>query len=93
MSPRQDSTSDNPYSNRKARDRAFVLLIVGLTLFLPPSAGVFQLDIRIAGIPFTALYLFVAWGLLIAGAAALSTRLKDDAPLTDEPESTAGTED
>ena len=93
MRPRHDSTRNNPFSNRKARDRAFILLIVGLALLIPPIAGMFQMDMRVAGIPFTALYLFVVWGLLIAGAALLSNKLKDDAMIGDEEEVSDGSEE
>lgn len=72
------SASERALLHRKARDRAIILLAVGLALLFPPFAGIFQLDTRIAGVPFTALYLFVVWGLLIAGAAALSRRLSED---------------
>jgi len=92
MSLRNDGTRDNPFSNRKARDRAFILLIVGLALLVPPVARIFQLDLRLAGIPFTALYLFVVWGLLIAGTAALSKRLKEDATIEDDLETSAEAE-
>lgn len=80
MNRRNNSASEQAFSTRKARDRAIILLVVGLSLLVPPFAGIFQLDARIGGIPFTALYLFVVWGVLIAGAAALSRRLGDDAP-------------
>ena len=73
-----DSASERAFLHRRARDRAVILLAVGLALLLPPFAGIFQLDVRIAGLPFTALYLFVVWGFLIGGAAALSRRLGDD---------------
>jgi hypothetical protein len=77
---------DLPLRHRKARDRALILPLVGLILLTPPVAGVFQLDTKIAGVPFTAIYLFVVWALLIAGAAALSRRLRDssDAAQTQE---------
>ncbi len=62
--------ADEPLRHRKTRDRALILLI-------PPVAGVFHLDTKIAGVPFTLVYLFAVWALLIAGAAALSRRLRD----------------
>ena len=68
---------DHPLRHRKARDRAMILPLVGLILLTPPVAGVFQLEAKIAGVPFTAIYLFAVWALLIAGAAALSRRLRD----------------
>ena len=62
---------------RKARDRSMALAIVGLALILPPFAGLFQLEGRIANLPATLVYLFVVWGGLILGAALLSRRLDD----------------
>ena len=47
---------------------------------------------HVAGIPFTALYLFIVWGLLIAGAAFLSNKLKEDSAVGGEPELPEGTE-
>ena len=66
----------SPLARRKARDRALILPLVGLLLLMPPLAGIFQLEARIAGVPFTAIYLFVIWGALIAGAALLSGHLR-----------------
>jgi len=64
-----------PLSDRKISDRALVLLLVGCLLLTPPLASIFQLDIKVLGIPFTGFYLFTVWGGLIVGAAMLSRRL------------------
>ena len=69
--------TDQPLHHRKIRDRALILPLVGLILLMPPVAGGFHLEIMIAGLPFTGVYLFVVWAMLIAGAAALSRRLRD----------------
>ena len=66
-----------PADRRRIRDRAVILPAVGLILLLPPFAGIFALDIRVAGAPFTALYLFAVWAALIIGAALLSRGLGD----------------
>ena len=66
---------NRPVSDRKISDRALVLLLVGCLLLTPPLAGIFQLDIKVLGIPFTGFYLFAVWGALITGAAMLSRRL------------------
>ena len=66
---------NRPVSDRKISDRALVLLLVGCLLLTPPLAGIFQLDIKVLGIPFTGFYLFAVWGSLIAGAAMLSKHL------------------
>jgi hypothetical protein len=68
-----------PLVDRKTSDRALVLLLVGCLLLTPPLAGIFQIDIRIMGIPFTGFYLFAVWGALIAGTAVLSRRIQKSA--------------
>ena len=68
-----------PISNRKTSDRAIILPLVGCLLLTPPLAGIFLLDIRILGIPFTGFYLFAVWAGLIAGAAVLSIRIQKSA--------------
>jgi len=68
-----------PPSDRKDSDRSFILTLVGALLLTPPLAGIFQLDIRILGIPFTGIYLFLVWAVLIAGTALLSRRLRHGA--------------
>jgi hypothetical protein len=70
---------NRPLADRKANDRALMLPLIGCLLLTPPLAGLFQLDLRIMGIPFTGLYLFAVWGALIAGAAALAPRLQHGA--------------
>jgi len=77
MSDRAADSSDRPLRHRKTRDRALILPLAGFILLMPPVADIFQLETRLAGVPFTAAYLFFVWALLIAGAAALSGRLRD----------------
>jgi hypothetical protein len=78
---------NRPISDRKTRDRALVLLLVGCLLLTPPLAGIFQLDFKVLGIPFTGFYLFAVWGGLIAGAAVLSRRMQKSTEW-DNPEDT-----
>ncbi len=77
MTTSANDRADEPLRHRKTRDRALILPLAGLILLTPPVAGIFHLDAKIAGIPFTVVYLFAVWALLIAGAAALSRRLRD----------------
>ncbi len=77
MTASANDRTDEPLRHRKTRDRALILPLAGLILLTPPVAGIFHLDVKIAGIPFTLVYLFAVWALLIAGAAALSRRLRD----------------
>ncbi|MEM7562613.1 MAG: hypothetical protein AAF353_06130 [Pseudomonadota bacterium] len=73
--------SKRPLTYRQLSDRALVLSLVGCLFLLPPLAGIFQLDIRILGIPFTGLYLFGVWAALIIGCALLSKPLQDSVDL------------
>jgi len=75
---------NQPLSERKTNDRAMILLLVGCLLLTPPLAGIFQLDTRILGIPFTGFYLFAVWAGLIAGAAVLSRRIQNSAEWNNE---------
>ena len=68
----QSAVSANP---RKVIERALLLPLIGLLLFIPPIAGIFDINALIAGIPFTVIYLFVVWGLLIISAYRLSRTL------------------
>jgi len=75
----KDSKQRNvePVNNRKILDRAFILPLIGVVLLLSPLAKIFQINTLVAGIPFTVVYLFVVWGMLIAGAVYLSKKLRN----------------
>lgn len=67
-----------PYlSARRTRDRSIVLLLAGLMLLMPPIAGVFEIDAKLAGVPVTLLYVTLVWAGLILGAYRLSRHLAD----------------
>ena len=63
-------------SHRKARDRSIALLLIGIVALMPPIAGIFLIDGKVFGVPFPLVYVFVIWGLLVAGAAALASILR-----------------
>ena len=63
--------------NQRTRDRALILLVLGVVLLLPPIARVFQLDGKIGGIPIALVYVFAVWGMLIAGTFLLARRLRE----------------
>ena len=75
-------SADQPLRDRKTRDRALILPLVGLILLMPPFATIFRIDGTIGGVPSTLVYVFAVWAALIAGAVALSRRLRAglDAP-------------
>ncbi len=60
---------------RKTRDRALVLVVIGLLLLMPPVAGIFQVDGKLFSLPGTLIYLFAVWALLILGAVRLARAL------------------
>ncbi len=66
------------FDHRKSRDRALILFLAGLLLVTPPVGGIFQLDLKIAGVPFTLIYLFAVWAVLILGTALLARRLNTE---------------
>ena len=87
MSLPESVQSDQPLRDSKVRDRALVLPLVGALLLISPLAGIFLLEAKPAGIPFTLIYLFTVWALLIAAAATLSRRLRDGVVATASTES------
>lgn len=72
----KSSGKEFPLSSRKLAERALILPLIGLLLVIPPIAGIFAIDARPFGIPFTVLYLFVVWAWLIFSAARLSRQLQ-----------------
>jgi hypothetical protein len=72
-------SSDLHRPHGKTRDRSLVLVLVGTMLLMPPLAGIALIDGRLFGMPIPLLYVFVVWGLLIAGTAWLSRRLDQGA--------------
>ncbi len=73
--------------DRKSRvlDRALVVLIFGLVLFMPPIALIFVVDFKLFGVPLALLYLFVVWATLILVTAWLAPRLDDRQPDESDP--------
>ena len=86
MTTQTNARAEQPLRHRKTRDRALVLPLIGLMLLLPPAAGIFHLEYKLFGVPFTLIYLFTVWALLIAGAAALSRRLRNGDEATEMPD-------
>lgn len=71
---------------RKVRDRAIALLLVGFAFFMPPLASFATVDGRIGGVPFTLVFMFTVWAVLIAGAVLLARPLiESEDPPTPEP--------
>ena len=73
-----DDRAGQDRKRRKTRDRAMIVLLLGLVLLMPPVAGIFELESRVLGLPATLLYLFAVWAGLIALTAVLSRALQSD---------------
>ena len=71
-----DSEDAHALLHRKTRDRALILPLMGLILLTPPVAGIFELDVKLVGVPFTIIYLFTVWAGMILGTALLARRLR-----------------
>lgn len=54
---------------------ALFLAVLGALLILPPLVVLFQLEVRVLGLPADVIYLFVCWGALILATFLLSRRL------------------
>lgn len=63
---------------RKLTSAVLFFTVFGTLMFLPPLVQLFNLHVRIFGIPAEVVYLFVVWLVLIAGTAAFAYRLPHD---------------
>ncbi|MCW2306121.1 hypothetical protein [Rhodobium gokarnense] len=68
------------FLHRQTRDRAIVLVIVGVAVLMPPIIGMSLIPHKIAGIPVPLLYVFSVWICLIAGAFLLARRFAESDP-------------
>jgi hypothetical protein len=68
-----------PAARRKGRvrDRAVVLLVLGVVLWLPPLCGASLVEGRILGLPVPLFYIFAVWALLILGTVLLARPLAE----------------
>lgn len=60
---------------RNPRELSLILLTTGCVLLLPPGALLYQLEVKIAGIPVALMALFVIWAFLIAAGCVVSRLL------------------
>ena len=76
-----DDRAGQDRKTRKTRDRAFVILMLGIVLLMPPVAGIFEIEARVFGLPATLLYLFAVWaGLILAAAVLARSLVRSDTP-------------
>lgn len=60
---------------RKREHAVFMLPVFGAVLIIPPILTLFNVQMRLFGVPLEAIYLFTIWLLLIIGAAITSWRM------------------
>jgi hypothetical protein len=63
---------------RKVVSAALFFGILGTLLLLPPLVLVFNVEVRVLGLPAELIYLFSVWLLLIVGARWFASRLGAD---------------
>jgi hypothetical protein len=61
-------------NDERATSRLVAVFVLGFMLFAPPLLSLFDRNTRIVGVPLLWLYLFCAWGLVIALIAATVRR-------------------
>ena len=69
------NSSQDIGAQRRLREGAFMLPIVGFFLLTPPFINVFAIDGTFFGIPIIVVYIFSIWTVLIIIARQLARRL------------------
>ena len=64
----------------RTHERLCALFLLGVALLLPPLLLVFNHPVRVLGVPVLYLYVFLAWALIIALAAAVARTIPDEEP-------------
>lgn len=67
-------------TRRKLVSASLFFTVFGVIAMLPPLVLLFRFDARVFGVPVETVYIFVLWGLLVAGARWFSRILPDDRP-------------
>ncbi|MEM6972763.1 MAG: hypothetical protein AAF577_08155 [Pseudomonadota bacterium] len=65
---------------RRARDAAMALPLLGILLLASPLTGAFGVEGTLIGVPVVVVYVFVTWAALIWGAWRIGRRLRSTAP-------------
>jgi hypothetical protein len=63
---------------RKLESAALFFTLFGVMLILPPLVLLFNIRVRLFGLPSEMIYLFVVWLALVAGTAWFSRRLRPE---------------
>ena len=62
-------------SRRKLENAALALLVFGAVLIVPPILSIFNVPVRILGVPLVVMYLFMVWITLVGVTLLLSRRM------------------
>lgn len=62
----------------KLTSAALFFCVLGTMLFLPPLVLLFNVRVRVLGVPAEVIYLFSVWLLLVVGTAWFSSRMPHD---------------
>jgi len=62
------------------RDAALVLPFVATILLMPPVILIFAVPAQLGGIPLIAIYIFLAWAVVVASAFLIARRIAAPAP-------------
>lgn len=65
---------------RRTRDAALVLPLIGILIFLPPYIRIFDQNAFLAGIPVLFIYIFMLWFIGIVLTAIVARRLVGKGP-------------
>ena len=80
MSEGRHDLAETALAWRKLKDVTVALPILGLFLYLSPIPQVFNVPMRIAGVPLIFCFIYGMWIVLIVLSARLSARISRDDP-------------
>lgn len=72
-------------TRRKIVSASLFFTAFGVIALLPPLVLLFRFDARVFGVPIETVYVFVLWGLLVAGARWFSRILPRERPVSEKP--------
>ena len=71
-------------SRRKLENAALALSVFGAVLIVPPILSIFNVQLRLFGVPVVVIYLFLVWITLVGVTRFLSGRMPE-VEISDEP--------
>ncbi len=71
-------------TRRKIISASLFFTVFGVIALLPPLVLLVRFDARVFGVPIETIYVFVLWGLLVAGACWFSRILPGEEPTSEQ---------